>query len=75
VSFHEFKDVNGADAGRYLIVGQVVGIRINEDYMRAGRFDLDAVTEVARCGDRDYAAVSGIFEVQPPAEDAMQVLR
>lgn len=75
VHFHAFNDVDGKSADRYIIVGQVVGVYINEKYIRNGRFDLELVQPVARCGYRDYAVISKIFEVMPAAENAMQVLR
>jgi flavin reductase (DIM6/NTAB) family NADH-FMN oxidoreductase RutF len=74
VNFLEFNDIDGNLTDRYLIVGQVVGVHIDECYIKDGRFDIVSVQPVARCGYRDYSVVSEVVEVMPPAESAMQVL-
>jgi flavin reductase (DIM6/NTAB) family NADH-FMN oxidoreductase RutF len=74
VNFLEFNDLEGRPSNRYLIVGQVVGVHIKDDFIRSGRFDLLRAQPVSRCGYRDYALVENLLEVMPPAENAMEVL-
>lgn len=50
----------------WMAVGEVVGVHIREEYLRAGRFDLALVRPVARLGYRDYAVVGEPFELARP---------
>ena len=74
VHFMQFRDIDNRPIDRFMIVGQVVGVHIDDACMVDGRYDLTIAKPVARCGYRDYAVVTEIFEVIPPAEDALQVL-
>lgn len=74
VNFLELSDINAQPTGKYLIVGQVVGAHIKDEFIVDGRFDLGLVKPVVRCGYRDYSVIRDVFEVTPPAENAMQVL-
>ena len=49
-------------------IGQVVGIYINEAFIRDGRFDLAATEPLLRLGYMDYASVgpAQIFEMNRP---------
>ncbi len=60
----ELKDLNGQKLGRYLILGQVVGVHIDRAYLVDGLFDTAAARPIARCGYRsDYAEVASLFEM------------
>jgi hypothetical protein len=50
----------------WIIIGQVVGVHIDDAYSRNGRFDTAAARTLARCGYRDYAAVTEVFEALRP---------
>ncbi len=52
----------------WMAVGEVVGIHIREEYLRAGRFDLALVRPAARLGYMDYAVVTAPFELVRPDE-------
>jgi hypothetical protein len=52
----------------------VVGVHIHEAYLRDGRFDTAAAQPVARCGYRDYAAVSEVFEALRPTDGGAYAL-
>lgn len=52
----------------WMAVGEVVGVHIREEYLRAGRFDLGLVRPVARLGYMDYAVVREPFELRRPDE-------
>ncbi len=62
----ELRDVDGRPIDRHLIIGQVVGVHIDERYLKNGRFDTAAAQPLARCGYRDYAAVTEIFGMARP---------
>jgi flavin reductase (DIM6/NTAB) family NADH-FMN oxidoreductase RutF len=62
----ELRDVDGRPIDRHLIIGQVVGVHIDERYLKDGRFDTAAAQPLARCGYRDYAAVTEIFAMVRP---------
>jgi flavin reductase (DIM6/NTAB) family NADH-FMN oxidoreductase RutF len=60
-------DVDGAPANQHLVVGQVVGVHLDERYVTDGRVDTAALRPIARCGYRgDYTVVDGLFEMLRP---------
>lgn len=61
-------DVDGAALEGWIIIGQVVGVHIDDAYLRDGRFDTAAAQPLARCGYRDYAAVTELFEALRPTD-------
>jgi flavin reductase (DIM6/NTAB) family NADH-FMN oxidoreductase RutF len=62
------RDLDGAALEGWIIIGQVVGVHIDDAYIRGGRFDTAAVRPLARCGYRDYAAVTEVFEAPRPTD-------
>lgn len=68
VSSMQLRDVDGKALDGWIIMGQVVGVHIAADYLRNGRFDTAAAQPVARCGYRDYAAVTELFEALRPTD-------
>tara|TARA_R110002049_G_scaffold266282_1_gene442516 strand:- start:50 stop:673 length:624 start_codon:yes stop_codon:yes gene_type:complete len=61
-------DIDGNETHNYLVVGQVVAVHINDDYIRDGRFDTARAVPLARCGYRDYSSVTELFELMRPGE-------
>ena len=61
-------DVDGKPLEGWIVIGQVVGVHIDEAYLRNGRFDTAAAQPLARCGYRDYAAVTELFEALRPTD-------
>lgn len=68
VQVQELRDVENRPTNGWLVIGQVVGIHIDERCLRDGRFDLLAAGTIARCGYRDYAQVTELFEALRPTE-------
>lgn len=66
VHHFEVPDLEGQGTGNHVVIGQVVGIHIDEAYITDGRFDMVKAQTVARCGYRDYAEVTELFELQRP---------
>lgn len=60
------KDAEGRDTGGVVVYGQVVGMHIDERFMKAGRFDLAAVRPIARCGYDEYTVVERVFAMERP---------
>jgi len=60
--------LDGAAYGSRLVLGEVVGVHIDPNFLVDGRFDTAAARPIARCGYRgDYAEVSSLFEMLRPA--------
>lgn len=67
VEVRQLSDLTGDAIDRYLIVGQVVGVHIDESYLVDGLFDTARAQPLARCGYlNDYAAATEIFAIQRP---------
>jgi flavin reductase (DIM6/NTAB) family NADH-FMN oxidoreductase RutF len=60
------KDSDGNDANSFLVLGHVVGVHIDEAYIKDGRFDLVAAGTIARCGYSDYTAADDLFSITRP---------
>ncbi|MBR0660936.1 flavin reductase family protein [Neoroseomonas oryzicola] len=67
-------DVDGTPLEGWIIIGQVVGVHIDEAFLKDGRFDTAAVQPVARCGYRDYSAVTEMFEALRPTDGGAYAL-
>jgi flavin reductase (DIM6/NTAB) family NADH-FMN oxidoreductase RutF len=61
------KDVDGNATANILTLGQVVGVHLDEKFIRDGRFDLAAAQVITRCGyAADYALIDHFFEMARP---------
>ncbi|MCW8087409.1 flavin reductase family protein [Sabulicella glaciei] len=68
VASMQLRDLEGTMLSGWLIIGQVVGVHIDDAFLRDGRFDTVAAQPLARCGYRDYAAVTDLFEALRPTD-------
>ena len=68
LSCTELLDRNNQPTNIHMVIGQVVGIHINDKYIKDGRFDTAAANPLARCGYRDYASVDDVFELMRPTD-------
>ncbi len=64
----QLHDLKGEALAGWIIIGQVVGVHIDEGFIRDGRFDTAAAQSLARCGYRDYTAVTELFEALRPTD-------
>lgn len=64
----QFHDVDGKAVDGWIVIGQVVGVHIDDAFLRDGRFDTAAAQPVARCGYRDYSTVTEMFEALRPTD-------
>jgi flavin reductase (DIM6/NTAB) family NADH-FMN oxidoreductase RutF len=62
------EDLDGRPAANIIVVGQVVGVHLDERCVVDGVVDLTRLKPVARCGYRgDYTVVESLFEMLRPA--------
>ncbi|WMS43313.1 flavin reductase family protein [Acuticoccus sp. MNP-M23] len=55
------------ERGRYtMVLGEVVMIHIDESVLVDGMVDLTRLQPIARCGYRDYAATTTLFQMERP---------
>lgn len=62
----EPKGLDGEWAGVYLVMGEVVGIHIDESMLTDGLFDIAKAGNVARLGYMDYLKTTDIFSARRP---------
>ncbi|HXU41868.1 MAG TPA: flavin reductase family protein [Burkholderiales bacterium] len=63
----KLKDLDGRDSGRRLVLGRVVGVHIDERFVRDGRVDSAAMRPIARGGYDEYSVVERVFSMPRPA--------
>lgn len=67
LSVQQLVDLEGQAIPRWMVLGQVVGIYIDDAFIRDGRFDTAGARPIARCGYNDYAEVDRLFSIVRPA--------
>jgi flavin reductase (DIM6/NTAB) family NADH-FMN oxidoreductase RutF len=60
-------DVDGRDTGRRVVMGRVVGVHLDERFVRDGRLDAAAMQPIARGGYDEYSVVERVFTMPRPA--------
>jgi flavin reductase (DIM6/NTAB) family NADH-FMN oxidoreductase RutF len=63
----ELKDVDGRPMDGWVVFGQVVGVYIDERYIRNGLLDTAAMKPIARGGYHDYSVLTESFTMRRPA--------
>jgi len=67
VEIKQLQTSTGVKIENWLVLGEVVGVHIDDRYIHGGRFDITAARPIARCGYADYAVVNEVFSiVRPP---------
>ena len=62
----DLTDRDGRTSQRYVVFGQVVGVYIDDRFIKDGRLDTAAMQPIARCGYDDYAVVDEVFPMARP---------
>ncbi len=62
----DLKDLAGKSSHRHVVLGQVVGIHIDDRFIKDGRLDTAAMEPIARCGYADYSVVDRVFAIARP---------
>lgn len=55
------------ETSRTLVLGQVVGIHVDERFLKNGRLDAVAMQPIARCGYDEYTVIDRVFTMPRPA--------
>ena len=63
----KLKDLNGKPTAGSVVFGQVVGVHVEEKFIREGRIDTGAKKPIASCGYNDYTMVEKLFSMDRPA--------
>jgi flavin reductase (DIM6/NTAB) family NADH-FMN oxidoreductase RutF len=59
-------DVNGRALDGFVVIGQVIGVHIDERYIRNGLLDTAAMQPIARGGYHDYSVLTESFTMRRP---------
>jgi flavin reductase (DIM6/NTAB) family NADH-FMN oxidoreductase RutF len=59
-------DVDGNKLEQFVVFGQVVGVYIDDRFIKDGRLDTAAMKPIARCGYNEYAVVGEVFAMTRP---------
>lgn len=65
-SIVETVDVGGSKTGAVIVLGQVMGVHINDEVIRDGRFDVELARPVTRLGYLDFGKTTGLHEMARP---------
>ncbi len=64
----DLASLDGPMPGRAFIIGEVVGVHIDEACLTDGLFDVVKAGTISRLGYRDYAQVESVFSMLPPGD-------
>jgi flavin reductase (DIM6/NTAB) family NADH-FMN oxidoreductase RutF len=62
----KLKDLGGGSLDRFVVFGQVVGVYIDDRFIKNGRLDTAAMRPIARCGYDEYAMIESVFKMPRP---------
>jgi flavin reductase (DIM6/NTAB) family NADH-FMN oxidoreductase RutF len=62
----QLKDADGRDVDGYVVFGRVIGVYIDDRFIKDGRLDTAAMKPIARCGYDEYAVVERMFAMTRP---------
>ena len=62
----DLRDLDGHSSQRFVAFGQVVGVYVDDRFIKDGRLDTAAMQPIARCGYNDYAVVDKVFPMVRP---------
>jgi flavin reductase (DIM6/NTAB) family NADH-FMN oxidoreductase RutF len=60
-------DVNGRPLDGFVVIGQVIGVHIDERFIRNGLLDTAAMQPIARGGYHDYSVLTESFTMRRPS--------
>jgi flavin reductase (DIM6/NTAB) family NADH-FMN oxidoreductase RutF len=61
-------DMNGRALDTHVVFGQVVGVHIDDQFIKDGLLDTAAMKPIARCGYHNYAVVESEFRMTRPSK-------
>ncbi len=60
------KDKDGGFSNNWMVFGQVVGVWIDDVYIKEGIVDVTRMKPIARCGYMDYTVFDDVFQMRRP---------
>lgn len=66
IEVKRLSDRHGRQLDYWVSFGEVVGVHLNESFIRDGILDMAAMQPVARCGYRDYVVADRTFQMDRP---------
>jgi len=63
----QLRDMEGNLTPRFLVMGQVIGIHIDDDCIEDGIVQITHMKPIARCGYQDYSVLDQVFSIKRPA--------
>jgi flavin reductase (DIM6/NTAB) family NADH-FMN oxidoreductase RutF len=61
-------DLDGRPLDTHVVIGQVIGVHIDDRFIRDGQLDTAAMKPLARCGYHNYAVVESEFRMVRPTK-------
>ena len=58
---------DGTPVDCHVVFGQVIGVHIDDRFIKGGRLDTAAMKPIARCGYDEYAVVESVFAMTRPS--------
>ena len=65
------EDISGVPVDRYMVLGQVVGVHIDDAFIHDGLVDTAELRPLARLGYKDYSVVEKVFQLTRPKADVL----
>lgn len=62
-----YKVIDLPGAANNMVIGEVVGVHMKDDFIVNGQFDVTLYQPLSRLGYMDYAAVENVFSIKKPA--------
>jgi flavin reductase (DIM6/NTAB) family NADH-FMN oxidoreductase RutF len=63
----QLRDAAGEPTPRFLTIGEVVMIHVDDRYVRDGLIQVTEMKPLARCGYQDYTVLESVFAMKRPA--------
>ena len=60
----EIESLSGEPTDRHAVMGQVVGVYIDDRFLKDGKVDAKGMRMIGRCGYYDYAVVDELFQMR-----------
>jgi flavin reductase (DIM6/NTAB) family NADH-FMN oxidoreductase RutF len=62
----QLEDASGRAIDSHIVIGAVIGVHIEDRFIKDGRLDTAAMKPIARCGYDTYAVVEELFSMTRP---------
>jgi flavin reductase (DIM6/NTAB) family NADH-FMN oxidoreductase RutF len=60
------RDLDGTPLDGHVVIGRVIGVYIDDRFVKNGRLDTAAMKPIARCGYDEYAVIERMFAMTRP---------